>query len=137
MGAARLQCRARSMRKCCRQSNAETRDRAGDLQIFSLTLSQLSYRGSCTQATSPVTWTWASLSRSLPPRSQENQARPPRASSGHGASKIIPPKTPNSPETIKVVQWCSFSFVRFQMDLLGLAVVSGWPECARNATGEP
>ena len=25
--------------------NAETRDRAGDLQIFSLTLSQLSYRG--------------------------------------------------------------------------------------------
>ena len=45
MGAARLQCRARNMRKCCRQSNAETRDRAGDLQIFSLTLSQLSYRG--------------------------------------------------------------------------------------------
>ena len=28
--------------------NAETRDRTGDLQIFSLTLSQLSYRGSCT-----------------------------------------------------------------------------------------
>ena len=27
--------------------NAETRDRTGDLQIFSLTLSQLSYRGSC------------------------------------------------------------------------------------------
>ena len=26
-------------------SNAETRDRTGDLQIFSLTLSQLSYRG--------------------------------------------------------------------------------------------
>ena len=26
---------------------AETRDRTGDLQIFSLTLSQLSYRGSC------------------------------------------------------------------------------------------
>ena len=26
--------------------NAETRDRTGDLQIFSLTLSQLSYRGS-------------------------------------------------------------------------------------------
>ena len=25
--------------------NAETRDRIGDLQIFSLTLSQLSYRG--------------------------------------------------------------------------------------------
>ena len=25
--------------------NAETRDRAGDLQIFGLTLSQLSYRG--------------------------------------------------------------------------------------------
>ena len=25
--------------------NAETRDRTGDLQIFSLTLSQLSYRG--------------------------------------------------------------------------------------------
>ena len=28
-----------------RRSFAETRDRAGDLQIFSLTLSQLSYRG--------------------------------------------------------------------------------------------
>ena len=27
--------------------HAETRDRTGDLQIFSLTLSQLSYRGSC------------------------------------------------------------------------------------------
>ena len=94
MGAARWQCRDRSMRKCCRQSNAKTRDRAGDLQIFSLTLSQLSYRGSCTQETSPVTWTWASLSRSIPQRSQENQAQPPRASSasGHGASKIIPQK---------------------------------------------
>ena len=29
------------------QGNAETRDRTGDLQIFSLTLSQLSYRGRC------------------------------------------------------------------------------------------
>jgi hypothetical protein len=29
-----------------RKQNAETRDRTGDLQIFSLTLSQLSYRGS-------------------------------------------------------------------------------------------
>ena len=28
-------------------TNAETRDRTGDLQIFSLTLSQLSYRGHC------------------------------------------------------------------------------------------
>ena len=28
------------------RQHAETRDRAGDLQIFSLTLSQLSYRGS-------------------------------------------------------------------------------------------
>ena len=27
--------------------DAETRDRTGDLQIFSLTLSQLSYRGDC------------------------------------------------------------------------------------------
>ena len=27
------------------RASAETRDRAGDLQIFSLTLSQLSYRG--------------------------------------------------------------------------------------------
>ena len=27
--------------------DAETRDRTGDLQIFSLTLSQLSYRGLC------------------------------------------------------------------------------------------
>ena len=27
------------------KKNAETRDRTGDLQIFSLTLSQLSYRG--------------------------------------------------------------------------------------------
>jgi len=34
------------------------------------------------------------LSRSIPQRSQENQAQPPRASSasGHGASKIIPQK---------------------------------------------
>jgi hypothetical protein len=29
---------------------AETRDRTGDLQIFSLTLSQLSYRGECDTA---------------------------------------------------------------------------------------
>ena len=29
-------------------THAETRDRTGDLQIFSLTLSQLSYRGNCT-----------------------------------------------------------------------------------------
>jgi hypothetical protein len=29
----------------CKCANAETRDRTGDLQIFSLTLSQLSYRG--------------------------------------------------------------------------------------------
>ena len=29
----------------CTKINAETRDRTGDLQIFSLTLSQLSYRG--------------------------------------------------------------------------------------------
>ena len=29
--------------------NAETRDRTGDLQIFGLTLSQLSYRGACWQ----------------------------------------------------------------------------------------
>ena len=29
---------------------AETRDRTGDLQIFSLTLSQLSYRGKCAGA---------------------------------------------------------------------------------------
>ena len=34
--------------------NAETRDRTGDLQIFSLTLSQLSYRGYYTQCTSPT-----------------------------------------------------------------------------------
>ena len=31
--------------KSKRNENAETRDRTGDLQIFSLTLSQLSYRG--------------------------------------------------------------------------------------------
>ena len=30
-----------------RKKRAETRDRTGDLQIFSLTLSQLSYRGCC------------------------------------------------------------------------------------------
>ncbi len=29
--------------------NAETRDRTGDLQIFGLTLSQLSYRGRCAE----------------------------------------------------------------------------------------
>ena len=34
-------------RKAANQSNAETRDRTGDLQIFGLTLSQLSYRGNC------------------------------------------------------------------------------------------
>ena len=33
-------------------SNAETRDRTGDLQIFSLTLSQLSYRGLVTTLSS-------------------------------------------------------------------------------------
>ena len=31
--------------KAAKSSNAETRDRTGDLQIFGLTLSQLSYRG--------------------------------------------------------------------------------------------
>ena len=31
--------------KICWREYAETRDRTGDLQIFSLTLSQLSYRG--------------------------------------------------------------------------------------------
>ena len=30
-----------------KKTHAETRDRTGDLQIFSLTLSQLSYRGHC------------------------------------------------------------------------------------------
>ena len=39
---ARVSCRARGEW----QEYAETRDRTGDLQIFSLTLSQLSYRGS-------------------------------------------------------------------------------------------
>ena len=34
-----------------KSKSAETRDRNGDLQIFSLTLSQLSYRGSCTVST--------------------------------------------------------------------------------------
>ena len=33
-------------REPAHQGNAETQDRTGDLQIFSLTLSQLSYRGS-------------------------------------------------------------------------------------------
>ena len=42
---------------------AETRDRAGDLQIFSLTLSQLSYRGSAVRLQGkgqrvPITVTW-------------------------------------------------------------------------------
>ena len=32
---------------CTWPDDAETQDRTGDLQIFSLTLSQLSYRGSC------------------------------------------------------------------------------------------
>ena len=32
-----------------RWKDAETRDRTGDLQIFDLTLSQLSYRGSVAQ----------------------------------------------------------------------------------------
>ena len=32
-----------------RWKDAETRDRTGDLQIFGLTLSQLSYRGSVAQ----------------------------------------------------------------------------------------
>ena len=34
-----------SAESMCSEGNAETRDRSGDLQIFSLTLSQLSYRG--------------------------------------------------------------------------------------------
>ena len=34
-----------SMRVGLSGTNAETRDRTGDFQIFSLTLSQLSYRG--------------------------------------------------------------------------------------------
>ena len=35
------------------RKRAETRDRTGDLQIFSLTLSQLSYRG-CGEAFAPM-----------------------------------------------------------------------------------
>ena len=35
---------------------AETRDRTGDLQIFSLTKSQLSYRGHTTQSATCVQW---------------------------------------------------------------------------------
>ena len=42
-----------------RRSFAETRDRAGDLQIFSLTLSQLSYRGSCAIKKVQRHWTYA------------------------------------------------------------------------------
>ena len=38
--AVQKECRSISL-----QTNAETRDRTGDLQIFGLTLSQLSYRG--------------------------------------------------------------------------------------------
>lgn len=38
-------CRLASLIRCPRKSIAETRDRTGDLKIFSLTLSQLSYRG--------------------------------------------------------------------------------------------
>ena len=34
-----------AMQMLAGENNAETRDRTGDLQIFSLTLSQLSYRG--------------------------------------------------------------------------------------------
>ena len=37
--------RARGMGQLDNRESAETRDRTGDLQIFSLTLSQLSYRG--------------------------------------------------------------------------------------------
>ena len=36
---------------CGCKKSAETRDRTGDLQIFSLTLSQLSYRGRCKRQT--------------------------------------------------------------------------------------
>ena len=44
----------------CKQ-NAETRDRTGDLQIFSLTLSQLSYRGSVRIVGRENTWSECKL----------------------------------------------------------------------------
>ena len=46
------------------EKSAETRDRAGDLQIFSLTLSQLSYRGpakAASQAVNHLRLHWRSL----------------------------------------------------------------------------
>ena len=46
-------------REPAHQGNAETRDRTGDLQIFSLTLSQLSYRGSCAIKKVQRHWTYA------------------------------------------------------------------------------
>ena len=47
---------------------AETRDRAGDLQIFSLTLSQLSYRGHAVQHLRRVCWPQLGLTWSRNPR---------------------------------------------------------------------
>ena len=47
--------REHSVRCDAKKVCAETRDRTGDLQIFSLTLSQLSYRGCCPRATTGET----------------------------------------------------------------------------------
>ena len=50
-----MNAREHSVRHSAEKSCAETRDRTGDLQIFSLTLSQLSYRGCCPRATTGET----------------------------------------------------------------------------------
>ena len=57
--------------------NAETRDRTGDLQIFSLTLSQLSYRGLVTD-TKKITKLLLRLTTAKPrdrPRSRQSSQK--------------------------------------------------------------
>ena len=74
--------------------NAETRDRAGDLQIFSLTLSQLSYRGHASLHDNTVLGAVramgpASVLESNPPRGAGSQ--PDVQEGRRGASPHEPP----------------------------------------------
>ena len=75
----------------CARRNAETRDRAGDLQIFSLTLSQLSYRGlrlrsasaACVTSTRcPRVLATTLPSRGWPARHDSKKCRDPGSSRG-------------------------------------------------------
>ena len=58
MRAARRRPLPRGHKKICEKEFAFTQDRTGDLQIFSLTLSQLSYKGTHWASLTPAATAW-------------------------------------------------------------------------------